>query len=85
MHGPVFAILVAFLVAILHLNQIGILSGSVGEYWKRKDELARASKVFFALSLCSCALIVPWPTLGLACSIVFVSLSLGFSMREWKP
>jgi len=61
-----------------------MLSGSIGEYWKRTDSHAQASKVFFALSLCSCGLMLLWPTVGLVLAFAFILISLGLSMNEWK-
>lgn len=84
MSGALFAVVLAVGLVVLHLRQVDMLSGSVSEYWKRTDSHARASKVFFALSLCSCGLALLWPTVGVACAVAFILLSLGFSMKEWK-
>ena len=61
-----------------------MLSGSIGEYWKRNDGHAQASKVFFALGLCLCGLMLLWPTVGLVCAFASILVSLGLSMNEWK-
>jgi hypothetical protein len=84
MSDPVFAAIVAVALVVFHLQQVDILSGSVEEFWTRADAMARASKLFFGLSLCSCFLIVVSPILGGACALAFISLHLGFSMEEWK-
>ena len=84
MSGPLFAIVIAVGLALLHLQQVAMLSDSYGEYWKRTDCHARASKVFFALSLASCGLILLWPIIGLGVASALMLLSMGFSMNEWK-
>jgi uncharacterized membrane protein len=82
-HGA-FAIAIAVLLVVLHLQQVNMLSGSVGEFWRRRDEVAQLSKLFFALSLLSCLLVLVSPLLGGACAFAFALLHLGFSMKEWK-
>lgn len=67
-----------------HLQQVALLSGSVSEYWKRTDANARASKLLFALGLCSCLIIPASFAIGLGSALALVALSLGFSMNEWK-
>jgi ABC-type transport system involved in cytochrome c biogenesis permease component len=82
-HGA-FAITLAVMVVLLHLFQVDRLSGSVEEFWRRRDETARFSKLFFVLSLLSCLLVLISPLLGVACAVAFFALHLGFSMNEWK-
>jgi uncharacterized membrane protein len=82
-HG-VLAIVLAVMLLLLHLQQVEMLSGSLGEFWRRRDETARLSKGFFALSLLSCLLVFISPLLGVACAFAFGALHLGFSMSEWK-
>ena len=84
MSAPLFAIVLAVCLTLLHLRQVDMLSDSYGEYWKRTDSNARASKVFFALSLGSCGITLLWPTIGICLAVVFMLLSMGFSMNEWK-
>ena len=84
MSGPLLAIVIAVALALLHFRQVDMLSDSYGEYWKRTDEHARASKVFFSLSLASCGLILLWPIIGIGFALAFILLSIGFSMNEWK-
>ena len=78
------AILLAVMLVLLHLQQVDMLSGSIGEFWRRRDETARLSKLFFALGLLSCLLVFVSPLLGVACAVAFVALHLGFSMEEWR-
>jgi uncharacterized membrane protein len=82
-HGAL-AILLAVGLVILHLQQVNMLSGSIEEFWRRQDETARLSKLFFGLSLLSCFLILASPLLGGASAVAFIALHLGFSMEEWK-
>jgi uncharacterized membrane protein len=82
-HGAL-AIVLAVMLFLLHLQQVQMLSGSLGEFWRRRDETARLSKAFFALSLLSCLLVFVSPVLGAACVFAFGLLHLGFSMSEWK-
>jgi hypothetical protein len=84
MSEPLFAVLFATGLALLHLQQVNMLSGSLREYWTRTDAKGRTSKLFFALSLCSCLLIAFVPIIGMAFALAFIGLSLGFSMQEWK-
>lgn len=81
---PLLAISVAALLTLVHFQQVDILSGSVGEYWKRKDTLARTSKLLFGLSLCSCTVILAWPIFGIFCAGTLWAASLGLSMSEWR-
>jgi hypothetical protein len=78
------ATILAVLLALLHLRQVDMLSGSIGEFWRRRDETARLSKLFFVLSLLSCLLVLVSPLAGVACAVAFLALHLGFSMKEWK-
>jgi uncharacterized membrane protein len=82
-HG-ILVIMFAVLLVLLHLQQVGMLSGSVGEFWRRRDEAARLSKLFFALSLLSCLLVFVFPLLGAALAVAFAALHLGFSMNTWR-
>jgi hypothetical protein len=82
-HGA-FAITLAVMVVLLHLFQVDRLSGSVEEFWRRRDETARFSKLFFVFSSLSCLLVLISPLLGVACAVAFLALHLGFSMNEWK-
>jgi hypothetical protein len=78
------AIILAVTVVVFHVQQLNLLSGSVEEFWRRHDENARISKVFFTLSLLSCFLVFVSPPFGVVFSIGFAALHLGFSMKEWK-
>ena len=82
-HGALAMILAAMLL-LLHLQQVQMLSGSLGEFWRRRDEIARLSKACFVLSLLSCLLVFVSPLVGVACVFAFGLLHLGFSMSEWK-
>jgi hypothetical protein len=84
MPNLLLAIAVAVGLILLHLSQVNMLSGSIGEYWKRTDALARSSKLFFGLGLCSCALILVWPMFGIFCAVALFAASAGLSMTEWK-
>jgi uncharacterized membrane protein len=82
-HGTL-ALVVAFWVVAFHLAQVQMLSGSIGEFWRRRDSLARLSKAFFGLSLFSCLLVWVSPLLGLPPVFAFTVLHVCFSMNEWK-
>jgi hypothetical protein len=84
MSNLLLAVAVAVGLVLLHLRQVDMLSGSIGEYWKRTDTRARSSKIFFGLSVCSCTLILLWPTLGIFCAVALLAVSAGLSMNEWK-
>ena len=76
--------MVALGVVAMHLRQVDMLSGSIGEYLKRTDGHARSSKLLFALSLLSCTAILLWPIIGIFCAVGLLTASLGLSMNEWK-
>jgi hypothetical protein len=82
-HGAL-AIMLAVMLLLLHLQQVQMLSGSLGEFWRRRDETALLSKGFFALSLLSCLLVFASPLFGAAGAFAFGLLHLGFSMSEWR-
>lgn len=81
-HGAL-AIMLAVLVLLLHLLQVDRLSGSIEEYWRRRDSHARASKILFAVSLCSCGLMLITPVFGGFLAIALMAGSIGLSMKEW--
>lgn len=82
-HGALATILFVMLV-LLHLQQVDMLAGSLEDFWRRRDETARLSKLFFGLSLLSCFLVFLSPLIGVACAVAFAALHLGFSMRQWR-
>lgn len=84
MSNLLLAVAVAVGLILLHLRQVDMLSGSIGEYWKRTDTRARSSKLFFGLSLCSCTLILFWPIFGIFCAVALLGASVGLSMNEWR-
>lgn len=83
LHGAL-VIMLAVVLVLLHLQQVEMLSGSVGEFWRGRDEAARLSKLFFALSLLSCLLVFVSPLLGASFAVAFAALHLGFSMKTWR-
>jgi len=82
-HGAL-AIVLAVMLVLLHLQQVQLLSGSIEEFWRRRDETALLSKAFFGLSLLSCLLVFLSSLVGVAFVVAFAVLHLGFSMNEWK-
>jgi len=82
---PAFlAIAMIFTFVGLHARFIPLMSGSLGEYWRRNDRMARWSKLLAFLSLVSSGLCFVSPYIAIA---IWAAFSTGhgiLAMNEFR-
>lgn len=82
--GVLFAVALAMGIVFLHLQQVNMLSGSIGEFWKRNDLRARQSKLFLLASLLSCLIALVYPLVATVVAVVFFVAHAILSMTEFR-
>lgn len=79
MDAKLLGILLALSLIVIHAQQIPIVSNKgIIEFWRSPDRRDLVSKVLFALSLASCAIVLASMTAAtvIACSLAFAHILL---------
>ena len=82
--GVTLAVVFAGVLLLMHAMQVDLLSGSLSEYWHRRDKRARWSKFFLLLSLLSCAIVPFWAPFAFVLATALFIVHATFSMNEFR-